>query len=471
MAESQTNPKPKEISPDAKTLLQIISATAPHALAAALSATAIPPTPDVVQDVLRLSYSNPSAAVEFFRWAGLTRKHSAHSWNLIVDLLGKNSKFEPMWDAIRSMRNEGALSLSAFISVFGSYCSVGRVNEAIMSFEVMDRYGIPPDVAAMNALLSAICCEGGSTTLALEFFEKIKVKITPDGDTFMILLEGWEREGNVTKAKSTFGEMVVRLGWSPQNMVAYNSVLMTLVRGMEVEEAIKFLLVMKGKGCLPGLKFFSNALDVLLKQNDSTHAIALWDIMLDGGFMPNLMMYNTIIGILCNAGDADNAFRFLDEMVFYGVFADSFTYNMIFQCLVKHKKVHEAGKFFIEMIKNECPPMPSNCAAAIAMCFDGDDPEMAIEIWSYMIENSLSPVDESANALLIGLCNLRRFSDYRRFAEDMLDMKIKIHESTMEKLKNARYKDGRSARDTCDSLWKSLLANFTSFTGMFCGWW
>lgn len=251
MAESQTNPKPKEISPDAKTLLQIISATAPHALVAALSATSIPPTPDVVQDVLRLSYSNSSAAVEFFRWAGLTRKHSAHSWNLIVDLLGKNSKFEPMWDAIRSMRNEGALSLSAFISVFGSYCSVGRVNEAIMSFEVMDRYGIPPDVAAMNALLSAICCEGGSTTLALEFFEKIKVKITPDGDTFMILLEGWEREGNVTKAKSTFGEMVVRLGWSPQNMVAYNSVLMTLVRGMEVEEAIKFLLVMKGKGCLP----------------------------------------------------------------------------------------------------------------------------------------------------------------------------------------------------------------------------
>lgn len=40
------------------------------------------------------------------------------------------------------MRNEGALSLSAFISVFGSYCSVGRVNEAIMSFEVMDRYGV-----------------------------------------------------------------------------------------------------------------------------------------------------------------------------------------------------------------------------------------------------------------------------------------------------------------------------------------
>lgn len=308
-------------------------------------------------------------------------------------------------------------------------------------------------------LLSAICHEGGSTTVAHEFFVKIKGKIAPDGDTFMILLDGFEREGNVAKAKTTFGEMVVWLGWNPQNILAYNSILTTLVRGMEVEEAIKFLMVMKGKNCLSGLKFFFNALDVLLKQNDSTHAIALWDIMMDSGFMPNLMMYNTIIGILCNAGDADKAFCFLDKMVFYGVFADSFTYNMIFQCLVKHKKVQEVGKFFIEMIKNECPPTPSNCAAGIVMCFDCDDPEMAIEIWCYMIENSLSPFDESANALLIGLCNLRRFSDYRRFAEDMIDRRIKIHESSIEKLKIAHYKDGRSARDTYDDLVKRWKAS------------
>ena len=60
----------------------------------------------------------------------------------MVDLLGNNSMFEPMWDAIRSMRNEGVLSLPTFVSVFGSYCSAGRVKEAIMSFEVMDRYGV-----------------------------------------------------------------------------------------------------------------------------------------------------------------------------------------------------------------------------------------------------------------------------------------------------------------------------------------
>lgn len=69
----------------------------------------------------------------------MTHKHNEHSWNLMVDLLGKNQLFEPMWDAIRSMNQEGVLSVTAFVSVFGSYCVAGRIGEAIMTFDVMER--------------------------------------------------------------------------------------------------------------------------------------------------------------------------------------------------------------------------------------------------------------------------------------------------------------------------------------------
>ncbi|CAI9763206.1 unnamed protein product [Fraxinus pennsylvanica] len=42
-------------------------------------------------------------------------------------------------------------------------------------------------------------------------------------DTFAILLEGWEKEGNVAKAKTTFGEMVIGVGWSPQYISPYDA--------------------------------------------------------------------------------------------------------------------------------------------------------------------------------------------------------------------------------------------------------
>lgn len=370
----------------------------------------------------------------------------------MVDILGKNRMFEQMWDAIRSMKQEGVLSLSTFASVFGSYCEARRFDEAIMSFDVMDMYGVRQDVLAVNSLLSVICREDNQMMKALEFFERIKGSIPPDGDSFAILLEGWKNEGNVIEAKKTFGEMVDRFGWSPQHILSYETLLTTLIRRAMANEALKFLKVMKGENCLPGLNFFSNALDILVKQNNSTHAVVLWDIMVGSGLMPNLIMYNAVIGLLCNNDDLDNVFRFLDEMVFNGAFPDSLTYNMIFQCLIKNKKVREVEKFFHEMIKNEWPPTHLNCASAITMLLDGDEPEIAIEIWNYMVENDILPLEKSANALLVGLHNLGRLLDVRRFAEDMLDRRISIYEVTMHKLKNAFYKESRTLRDKYDSL-------------------
>ncbi|XP_052209136.1 pentatricopeptide repeat-containing protein At1g77360, mitochondrial-like [Diospyros lotus] len=448
----------QDVSPPAKILYEILIKASPQEVEAALTATRIKPIPEIVGEVLKLLHESPQAAIKFFRWAGIAQKHAAHSWNLMVDMLGKNRMFEPMWDAIRSMKQEGVLSVATFVLVFGSYCAAGRFNEAVMTFDVMEKYGVQPDIVAVNSLLSAICREDKQTSRALEFFERIKTKIAPDADSFTILLEGWQKEGNVAKAKTTFGEMVIRVGWSPQYRDAYDAFLTTLVNGSQVDETTKFLQVMKGKNCLPGLKFFSSAIDILVKKKDSAHAALLWDIMVGSGLAPNLIMYNAMIGLLCNNNDIDNAFRFLDEMVFYGAFPDSLSYNMIFQCLIKNKRVREAGRFFFEMIKNEWPPTHTNCAAAISMFYDRDDPEMAIEVWEYMIKNCIQPLEESANELLIGLSKMDRLTETKRIMETILDMRINIHESTMEKLKTAFYRKGKSAHDTYDSLerkWKS----------------
>ncbi|OVA08805.1 Pentatricopeptide repeat [Macleaya cordata] len=446
-------------SPQAKILLEILFTVPVLELESALTRTGIPPAPEYIEEVLKLCYGSPAAAVRFFRWAGLALKPTSYSWNLIVDILGKNRLFEPMWDAIRSMKEEGLLSVATFASVFGSYCIAEKINEAIMSFDVMNQYGVQQDVVAVNSLLSAMCREDNQTLMAYNFFERIKTKVPPDADTFAILLEGWEKEGNVAKAKSTFGEMVVRVGWSPQNMSAYDAFLTTLVQGSQTDEAITLLKVMKGKNCLPGMKFFSNALNILIKQNDSSHALSLWDIMVGSGLLPNLIMYNEMIGLLCNHNDIDAAFRLLDEMVFHGTFPDSFSYNIIFQCMIKNKRVRLATSFFTEMLKNEQPPTHGNCTAAIKMFFEFEDPQSATNIWNHMVENDVKPIDDAANALLIGLRNMGRLTEVKRFVDDMLDRRIIISESTMAKLRNAFYKEGRSERDTYDRLakrWKQM---------------
>lgn len=428
-----------------RSLSDILSRTPTTELERALSSCGIVPVPELVEAVLCLSYSSPASAIEFFRWSGRSLKHTPRAWNLMVDILGRNSLFDAMWDAIRSMKQEGGvLSTATFASAFGSYCAAGKIKEAIMSFDVMDRYGVSKDVVAVNSILSAICRQDGSTADAADFYDRIKAQVTPDADTFAILFEGWEKEGNTARAKTTFGEMIIRIGWNADNMSAYDAFLSTLVRAAQPQEALKFLMVMKSNNCLPGLKFFSNALDILVNHNDSEHALAFWYIMVtDSGLVPDLAMFNAMISLLCNNQQIDFAFRFLDEMPFYGAFPDSHTYNAIFECLVRNKRARDAEFFFREMKKNEQPPTPSNCAAAIRMFFDQFDPAAALEVWSYIMEEQMTPDNESANEVLLGLAELGRLSLAARYAEDMLDRGIELRFAAIEKLKNSFQKAGK----------------------------
>lgn len=418
--------------------VDILTRAAVPDIEGALSLSGLSPSPADVESVLKLCYSNPASAVKFFRWSGLKIKHSHFSWNLIVDILGKNSLFEPMWDAIRSMKPESALSVATFASAFGSYCSAGKIKEAIMTFNVMDRYGVPQDSVAVNSLLSAICSLDGYTKEAADFFDGIKTRIQPDADTFAILLEGWEKEGNFQRAKTTFGEMVIRVGWNQDNMSAYDAFLTTLVRAGQPDEAINFLKVMKSKNCLPGIKFFANALDILVKNNDARHAIALWDLMVtDSGLVPNLVMYNAVIALVCNSRDFDSAYRFLDAMPFHGMFPDSLTYNTIFECLVRNRKAKEADMFFAEMRKNEQLPSTPNCVGAIRMFFEEFDPLAALDVWNQAVKEQVRPDEDCANELLIGLASLGRLSEVRTYADDMLDRGVHLQSATMDKLMTA----------------------------------
>jgi len=427
------------LPPTIKLLCEIIANTPSHNVESVLDATVIRVKQTDVEQVLKLSYSSPGSAVKFFRWAGLqlNDKHSPYSWNLVVDLLGKNSMFDAMWGAIKSMKRENLVSLATFASVFSSYVIVDRVKEAIMTFEVMDQYGCTRNVVALNSLLSAICREG-RTFDAVEFLHVAKNRILPDADSYAILLEGWEKEMNVASARTTFADMVSMVGWDPRNVPAYDTFLSTLLMGYDgLREAMKHFDTMKDRGCFPGVKFFRLALEECLKCNDVRAAMLIWETLVARvGFRPDIQLYNLMIGIHCYDNQTDIANKFLDEMIYNGVFPDSQTYNVLFQYLIKYKKLKEASFVLNEMIKNEFFPNKTNCNAAIKAYMDSKEPYMAIKVWKCMMENyGESDLEEAGNMLVVELRYHHMVPEAVKYAEVMIEKGIKLTSSSLSKLK------------------------------------
>ncbi|KAK6125412.1 hypothetical protein DH2020_040839 [Rehmannia glutinosa] len=435
------------LPPKLKILCEIIAKTPGVTVERVLEDTGIRVSEEDVEEVLKFSYEYPGSAVKFFRWAGfqLNNKHSPYAWNLVVDLLGKNCLFDAMWDAIKSMRKESLLSLATFRSVFSSYVVANRVQEAILSFEAMDQYGVPRDTLALNSLLRAICRDG-ATQQAMDYMMIVKEKLRVDAETYAILLEGWEKDGDVSRARETFSDMVIDIGWDTRNTPAYDSFLCTLLKGPEgMREVLKFLDTMRDRGCYPGMKFFKFSIDECVRKSDAKGAKVVWETMVGKNICrPDTVMYKSLISLYCNVKDFDSAERLLDEMVYNGAFPDSETYGLLFHFLIKHRRLREATPVFKEMVKNEFVPMQEDCITAVKTYVDAGDPHMGIKVWRFMIENFSSDLDETGNLLVVGLRDMNRVPEAVKCAEDMIDRGIKLNSATLSKLKQSLSKVGKA---------------------------
>lgn len=431
------------ISPKVKVLCEIIAYTASGDIEQFLDDTGIRVSQEDVEQVLKLSYAYPGPAVKFFRWSGsqLCDKHSPYAWNLVVDLLGKNGLFDAMWDAIKSIKKGGVVSLATFASVFSSYVSANRVQEATMTFEVMNQYGVDRDIVALNSLLSAICREG-KTREAREFLSVAKDKIRPDRDTYAILLEGFENEKDVSGAKKALSEMVDDIGWDPLNGSAYDSFLTTLIKCREgISETFRYYDKMRDNGCSPGMNFFKAALEECVRKRDAKNAEYLFEAMVRRHrCMPDIEMYNLIIRLHCDLKDFELVTKFLDEMVYNAAFPNSDTYNVIFQFLISTRKLKDASPIFTEMLKNECPLSHTNCCSAVRVCVNSGDAFFAIKVWKYMIETYDSDLEETGNHLVVKLCEINRLPEAVKYADDMIEQKIKVNSATLSRVKHSLLK-------------------------------
>ncbi|GMH30619.1 hypothetical protein Nepgr_032462 [Nepenthes gracilis] len=448
------------LPPKIKLICEIVAQTPSLSVEKELDDTRLRISQEDVEEVLKLSYGYPAAAVKFFRWAGywLNDTHSPYSWNLVVDLLGKNLLFDAMWDAIKSMKKEGLLSLATFASVFSSYVTADKIDEALMTFEVMDQYGCRRDIVALNSLMSAICRDR-KTARAVEFLRIAMDKIRPDADTYAILLEGWEAERNVASAKHTFGEMVVVIGWDPTNIPAYDSFLCTLIKGPNgINEAMKFFNSMTERNCGPGLKFFKLALEECSRNDNVRGAALIWEAMaMSNALRPDSQMYNYMISLYCNAKKPEIARRFLDEMVFDGFFPDARSYDLLLLSFINAGKLHEASSIFAEMVKNEHFPSQSNCSSLVKINLNQGDPYMAIRVWKFLVENPVSGLEEIGNSLVSGLRDLNMLQEAVKYANDMIDRKIKLDSSTLSKLKQSLIKERKG------SIYDELLKKWMTY--------
>ncbi|CAN1160833.1 Pentatricopeptide repeat-containing protein At1g77360, mitochondrial [Linum perenne] len=338
------------------------------------------------------------------------------------------------------------------------YVLAGRVKEAVMTFEVMDLYGCSRDVVALNSLLSAICRDG-RTVEASDFLRVAQRHIRPDSDSFAILLEGWEKEMNVVCSRETFAEMIEWVGWDRGNVPAYDAFLCTLL--MEgIIEPLKYLEVMKSKGCCPGIRFLASAVEECSKRGDIISADSVWETMVDGfRIRPDARLHSMMIELHCCSRNTDRAVKLFDETVRAGLFPNVQACNMLFELLIEARRLKEGSALVNEMMRNEYALTQTNCSRAVMIYLESRDAYMAILIWKLMVERYKSDLEETGNGLVVGLIDLQFAPEAVVYAEGMIEKGIKLTLPTISKLKESLIRERK------EIVFEKLLRKWTSSHG------
>lgn len=431
----------QDISDSTRKLCKVMLSCPTLALDTALNQTGIRVSPDLVENVLKRFENAGMVAYRFFEWAEKQRNysHSIRAYHTMIESLAKIRQYQIMWDLVNAMKKKEMLNIETFCIIMRKYARAQKVEEAVYTFNVMEKYDVPPNLAAFNGLLSALC-KSKNVRKAQEIFDRMKDRFVPDSKTYSILIDGWGRAPNLPKAREVFREMV-DMGCSP-DIVTYGIMVDVLCKAGRVDEAVEVVKDMDADSCRPTSFIFSVLVHTYGVEHRIEDAIETFLEMERIGIQADVVVYNALVGAFCKVNKFKNAFRVLNEMKCKGVTPNSRTYNILISSLINNQQSDEAYRVFRRMIKS-CEPDADTYTMMIKMFCERNETERALKIWSYMRKKRFVPSMHTFQVLINGLCEKGDATQACVLLEDMIQKGIRPSGVTFGKLRHLLIKEGR----------------------------
>lgn len=435
-------------SADSIALISKIVLTSPKPiLEQTLTQSNVALTPHSAEQVLARLDNAGILAYRFFQWAHSHPHrhhktpfiHTVKSYHFTISSLAKIRQYGLMWDLVADMKRRSLLNSETFAIIMRKYARAQKLDEALYTFSVMDKYGVPPDLSSFNSLLSALC-KAKNVRKAQEVFDEMSHRFEPDSKTYSILLQGWGLAPNLPRMFQVFDTMAER--GCEADVVTYSIMVDSLCKAGRVERAVEVVREMKSRGCPPTSFIYSVLVHTYGVEKRIEDAVEAFLEMERDGIVADVAVYNALVSAFCKVDRFENAYRVLGEMESKGVCPNSRTCNIILNGLIGLGRNDEAYRFFRWMTK-VCEPDSDTYTMMIKMFFESDRSEMAMKVWKYMGKKQFVPSMHTFSVLINGLCEKGEVDKACVFLEEMIEKGIRPPGTTFGRLRKLLLEEHR----------------------------
>lgn len=386
----------------------------------ALDGCSVSVSPHLVDKVLRRFTNDWVSAYGFFKWVASTQscyKHSADSFDAMVDILGKSKQFDAMWGLVEEMGHEKLVSLATMSKVMRRLSGAGRWKDAIETFHKMENFGLKKDTLAMNALLDTLCKER-SVMRARDLFFEVRESIPPDATTFNILIHGWCKARKLEEARWAM-EAMRESRFSPC-VITYTSLIEAYCMDKDFRAVHATLEEMKANGCSPNVITYTIMMHSLGKAKETQEALRVHEMMKRDGCVPDASFYNSLIYILGGAGQLRDALSIYEEMQRNGSPPNVTTYNTLISSACVHSQEEKALSLLLKMEENSCKPDIRTYSPLLKYCCRRKRMKLLYFLLGDMLKKGIS-IDLGTYTLLVqGLCRNGKLHQSCSFFEEMV---------------------------------------------------
>ena len=384
----------------------------------------------LVEQVLKRFSNDWIPAFGYFKWAKsqTAYRHSANSYDSMVDVLGKLKKFDLMWQLVEEMHGLGGyVTLATMTKVMRRLARASRWEDAIEAFRGMERFGVRKDTLAMNTLMDALVKEN-SVERATDVFLEFKDSIPLNSRTFNILIHGWCKARKMNNALKSMEEMKQH-GFCP-DAISYTSIVEAHCNEKDFRKADSVLSEMEENGYPPNVVTYTIVMHALGKGKEISKALEVYERMKQRGCVPDAAFYSSLIYILSKAGRLKDARDVFDDMTKQGAVPDVLTYNTMISAACKHSQEEDALKLLVKMDENSCKPDLNTYSPLLKMCCRNKRMKVLSALLNHMFKNDISLEVGTYTLLVHGLCKSEKLEWACLFFEEMVSKGLVPNDST-----------------------------------------
>jgi len=364
------------------------------------------------------------------------------------DILKIRAKPDLIKYVIESYRKEECFVNVKTMRIVLTLCNQANLaDEALWVLRKFPEFNVCADTVAYNLVIRLFADKGDLNIADMLIKEMDCVGLYPDVITYTSMINGYCNAGKIDDAWRLAKEMSKHD--CVLNTVTYSRILEGVCKSGDMERALELLAEMEkedGGGLIsPNAVTYTLVIQAFCEKRRVEEALLVLDRMGNRGCMPNRVTACVLIqGVLENDEDVKALSKLIDKLVKLGGVSLSECFSSATVSLIRMKRWEEAEKIFRLMLVRGVRPDGLACSHVFReLCLLERYLDCFLLYQEIEKKDVKSTIDSDIHAvLLLGLCQQGNSWEAAKLAKSMLDKKMRLKVSHVEKIIEALKKTG-----------------------------